>query len=52
MPASKIIITIFLGKESAINILSTILSSNSSYIDELQNIAEDIANQTEVTDDE
>jgi hypothetical protein len=41
----------FLGKESASNILSSLLLSNTSFANELQIIATNIANQNEVPND-
>ena len=52
MPMTKEIQSIYLEKESIGNIMLELLSSNSSYIDDLQKIAETIANQTEVSNDE
>lgn len=51
MSATKEIVSIYLEKESTINILLALLSSNSSYTDELQKVAENIVNRTEVSND-
>lgn len=52
MIITKEIKSIFLEKESAINILSTLLLNDSSFMRELQEIAESIANQKETSNDE
>lgn len=52
LKVTKEISSIFLEKEPTIELLLAILSSNNLYADELQKIAEDIANQTEVIYDE
>lgn len=52
LKVTKEISSIFLEKESTIELLFAILSSNNLYTDALQKIAEDIANQTEVMSDE
>ena len=52
MQATKEILSVFLEKQPTIDLLLAILSSNNSYTDELQKIAEDIVNETEVTSDE
>ena len=52
LKVTKEILSIFLEKESTIDLLLVLLTSNNLYTDELQRIAEDIANQTEVISDE
>jgi len=52
MQTTKEILSIFLEKEPATELLFTILSTNNSYIGKLQRIAEDIAKQTEVISNE
>ena len=51
MTVTKEIKSKFLGKESAINILLSLLLNDRSFLSELQGIAETIANQKEVTND-
>ena len=51
MTVTKEIKSKFLGKESANNILLSLLLNDRSFLSELQGIAETIANQKEVTND-
>ena len=51
MTITKEIKSKFSEKESAINILSSLLLNDNSFMKELQGIAESIANQKEVTND-